>query len=403
MRNTGVRNSTSDGMNGDAVQGIVDALAEQLRRSVAVDDHSGSLVASSRHFGDEDEGRIRSVINRRMPDEAMRRIRTLGIHRAEGPVKFDGLEAHGIVPRIVWPVRDDEGLLGYLWLIGSAPEQDEGIRRAASLIAEILRERARRQYSVGRQLEGILEAAINGRPSEKRTYDEISPEFPHCRVFVSLNSAEGNQHSIGVVSAAHTLGAHAVSRLVEGGATVAVVVATDESVLRRLCRRLAEESALRSGDSSRRLILGTSSLGGGSTLRGACREAFLTAVAAEYLSEDSTVVEYQEVRFIEQLVAENPDATGSSCGPSLIVPELDEGSDTSMLRDTLRSYLRYAGDSAQAAAELSVHRTTLYYRLRRIREVFGIDLTTGPGRLRGSMAILRSDVLRSPLYAALTV
>nr|WP_271211830.1 helix-turn-helix domain-containing protein [Rhodococcus wratislaviensis] len=41
----------------------------------------------------------------------------------------------------------------------------------------------------------------------------------------------------------------------------------------------------------------------------------------------------------------------------------------------------HAGDAAATAAELRIHRQTLYYRLGRIEDLTGLDLTVGAHRL----------------------
>jgi len=47
---------------------------------------------------------------------------------------------------------------------------------------------------------------------------------------------------------------------------------------------------------------------------------------------------------------------------------------------TARALLDHAGDVAQAAEELHIHRTTLYYRIERIEALTGVNLKAGPGR-----------------------
>jgi sugar diacid utilization regulator len=48
---------------------------------------------------------------------------------------------------------------------------------------------------------------------------------------------------------------------------------------------------------------------------------------------------------------------------------------------TLAAYLRHAGSAPAAADELHIHRTTLHYRLDRIREITGCDPDDGETRL----------------------
>ncbi|MGD9632867.1 MAG: PucR family transcriptional regulator [Pirellulales bacterium] len=56
-----------------------------------------------------------------------------------------------------------------------------------------------------------------------------------------------------------------------------------------------------------------------------------------------------------------------------------EGSD--LLLSTLETYLEVGCDSKATAAAFSIHRSTLYQRLRRIEEVSGFDLKEGDDRL----------------------
>lgn len=50
------------------------------------------------------------------------------------------------------------------------------------------------------------------------------------------------------------------------------------------------------------------------------------------------------------------------------------------LLSTARAVLDRGGNVTQAAAELHIHRTTLYYRLERIEALTGVNLKDGPGR-----------------------
>ncbi len=70
---------------------------------------------------------------------------------------------------------------------------------------------------------------------------------------------------------------------------------------------------------------------------------------------------------------------------------LDGGHEQLVL--TLETYLDHAGDVKSTAAELWLHRTSLYYRLRRIEEVAGVDLNRGEDRLLCHVALRLSRLL----------
>ena len=62
------------------------------------------------------------------------------------------------------------------------------------------------------------------------------------------------------------------------------------------------------------------------------------------------------------------------------------------LLPTLRAYLQYIEQPAAAAKVLFIHKNTLFYRIGRIRELFGIDLSSGQERARLLTTIAFSDL-----------
>ncbi|NDZ69292.1 PucR family transcriptional regulator, partial [Streptomyces cyaneofuscatus] len=60
------------------------------------------------------------------------------------------------------------------------------------------------------------------------------------------------------------------------------------------------------------------------------------------------------------------------------------------LAHTAEVFLDCAGQASRTAAELGVHRQTLYYRLSRIEQITGLDLGDGEDRLLLHMAVKRA-------------
>lgn len=63
----------------------------------------------------------------------------------------------------------------------------------------------------------------------------------------------------------------------------------------------------------------------------------------------------------------------------------------SELVTTLRAFLAFPADSAQAATSLNVHRNTFLYRMSRIREITESDLDDGQGRFAAQLYFLLRD------------
>ena len=54
---------------------------------------------------------------------------------------------------------------------------------------------------------------------------------------------------------------------------------------------------------------------------------------------------------------------------------------------TLSTFLDCAGEAQRTAAQLRIHRTTLYYRLSRIEQISGLSLRDGRDRLLAHLAL----------------
>jgi len=83
------------------------------------------------------------------------------------------------------------------------------------------------------------------------------------------------------------------------------------------------------------------------------------------------------VHRLRQLVADNPELNQ---GKVVLLAEQDAAKGTAWI-PTLRAYFDAFGDMAEAAARVNVHPNTFRYRLRRITELFGIDLADPDERL----------------------
>jgi PucR C-terminal helix-turn-helix domain len=73
---------------------------------------------------------------------------------------------------------------------------------------------------------------------------------------------------------------------------------------------------------------------------------------------------------------------------------LDERAGT--YRQTMRCYLGCGAQAQQAAAQLHIHRTTLYWRLARAAELVPLDLHQGEDRLKLHLALTLADLTHPP-------
>ncbi|MER5266470.1 PucR family transcriptional regulator ligand-binding domain-containing protein [Actinosynnema sp. NPDC002837] len=138
-------------------------------------------------------------------------------------------------------------------------------------------------------------------------------------------------------------------------------------------------SALRTlepGLRSTRVLVGISSPVGHSGLRGAAEEASHARRLGERRTGRTCVVAGEEIALHQLLLAGVPEELRRSLRRRLLGPVLDydaeHGSD---LVGTLRVFLDCSGSWTTAAARLHVHVNTLRYRVGRVEDLLGVDLS----------------------------
>lgn len=110
-------------------------------------------------------------------------------------------------------------------------------------------------------------------------------------------------------------------------------------------------------------------------------EASAAARAALAEARFGPVAQWAEIGPFRLLTALPPDVARDPAVHALLFPVHRE------LARTAEVYLDCAGQAARAAAELGIHRQTLYYRLSRIEKLTGLDLDDGEDRLLLHMAL----------------
>ncbi|WP_048821645.1 PucR family transcriptional regulator, partial [Streptomyces ipomoeae] len=113
----------------------------------------------------------------------------------------------------------------------------------------------------------------------------------------------------------------------------------------------------------------------------AWREASAAARAALAEPRLGPVAEWRAIGPYRLLTALPPRAHQDPAVGPLLTPAHHE------LAHTAEVFLDCAGQAGRTAAELGIHRQTLYYRLSRVEKLTGLDLDDGEDRLLLHMAL----------------
>jgi len=370
------------------VQQLLDRLADDIGRSVVINDPAVVMLYSSRHFGDEDPVRVEAMLNRVASSAAIAHVLAQDVGRWTRPGRIPAKPAIGMRARLCVPLRWRGDLLGLLMvidadddlpaadraridaaarevaalLVGERAAADAAVAADDALVAELLSlDPAARERAVA-----ALAARSRGRPPRAEGTD---------LQVIALRAVTADRAHAEVALRHAVLDARRTGLATVAGPTAAAV------------RFSGDTTAL-----AERMIAAANEVAGG---RFTCVAGVGPRVAT--LEEAWTSHRHAELatRAIPHL-APGPVVDAAALGAFgllLRIPELDPtalpapvatllaADPRGVLVRTLESYLRHAGSAPAAADELHIHRTTLHYRLDRVRSITGCDPDDGETRL----------------------
>ena len=127
------------------LQHIAEQLARDLGRSVIIDDAALRPLAITAQTGRLDRSRVEAVLQRQTSARLRRKLAGLGVFSAREPISIPGDPGRATLPRLCLPLRADDQLLGFLWLIDEpalTTEQTGRAQAAAAQAAYVLAQRA---------------------------------------------------------------------------------------------------------------------------------------------------------------------------------------------------------------------------------------------------------------------
>ncbi len=357
----------------DDLQELVDEVSRLLAAPATLEDADFTLLAFCAHDEGADGGmdavRTRSILTRGSPPATRTWFEEFGITAAESPLRTPADPASGILTRLVLPVRHAGRTHGYLWLLDEGrtdPDDlgDAALAAAVDLAAEagrLLAGRSAAETALDRALRSGLVGAPAARERAARVLGEgLGPDA--AQVVVALAPAGG------ALPAGWPLpGAGAVTAILDDRAVAVLVPLPHPGDLRPATALTAASlGSLPVGSTA-----GVSAVRRGvDDLAEQWREAGAAARIAATVPRYSPVANWAELgawRLVSELTGPDP----------AVLPLLAEP----LLAETAEVFLDCAGSAARAAAALTVHRQTLYYRLGRIAALTGLDLAEGQDRL----------------------
>ncbi|MFJ2116363.1 MULTISPECIES: PucR family transcriptional regulator [unclassified Streptomyces] len=323
--------------SGDTLQAVVDALAERLELSVLIEDASFHALSWSVQT-DVDDVRLHSILRRGVTAATLDAVDRLGLARATAPVRTPAVPEAGMEGRWCVPLRVAEHLVGYLWVLDpqdrAGPDTLPALIAAAGRAVGVIASGAAPEDD-DRQLRDLLGRLERGPDEEAARRLTVLARLPDRALIVVEERPRHDGWRLPGGLTAYSVGPGPGHPGATSGLPLPLVE-LHEAVRRA---RLTLQ-ALRAG-------------------------ALLARPSWDCLRAWRMVVEAPpglDPREIHPGVAD----LHRQKSPDLLI--------------TARTFLDLGGDVQATAHALHLHRTTLYYRLDRIKALTSVDLRTGPDR-----------------------
>src|SRR3954447_22288584 len=392
---------------------LANAIAAAVGGATTIEDATNRVLAYSNLGHPIDPARQETILGRQVPSGWIERLQEAGIFRrlwqTDEVVRIADFadEDRTYLSRIAVAVRAGGELLGSVWVIeGDHPlgaEAERTLRDAAEIAAlHLLRHRTATDVDRQRRAEALLSLlAGTDRGEVAATVLGIAADRPSAVIAFAVRDADqigganpgANPGGASAVVAAQRVADVAAvycesyrrqAACAASGERVYVLVPVDADLDATSAVGLADAVVERAGQALRlRLQAGVGSAV--SSLEGvarARREADEVLDVLVELPEQSvaTIGGLRAKVILHRLRDLAARARDLVAGQVAALAEQDAAKGTAWVQ-TLRAYFDAFGDMASAAAVVNVHPNTFRYRLRRITEVFGLDLDDPDERL----------------------
>ncbi|MFC5829822.1 PucR family transcriptional regulator [Nonomuraea insulae] len=377
---------------------LANAVCALLDAPVTIEDRSSRVLAFSGRQDEADQGRVETVLGRQVPEHYLRLLDDQGafkrLYQSQEPIHIE-LDDDRVINRAAVAVRAGDEILGSIWAAVHeplSPQRQRAMADAAKIVAlRLLRERAGadsqrrlRTDLLSTVLEGgadaaeaagrlgiatarlcVLAAQLTGVPADNARGESDRQRFCDAlALHVAAIHPKAAAAHVGSV-------AYAVLPLTPGGEEEERAVRVAESFLARVGPRHAANIGVG------RLALNLAQVARSRADADRALRVLRTHDAA------GRAAGYTEVHF-ESLLLQVADVAAAEeqtpTGPyqRLLDHDAEHGTE---LAATLGAYLDAFGDVNAAAARVHVHPNTFRYRLKRLAEIGGLDLTDPEARL----------------------
>lgn len=395
------------------LQELVDRLNTLLGNPITIEATDFELIAYSRQEAAVDEVRKLTILQRRVPEQVVRALMRSGIvgqiTSSRQPVRVNGLARVGLGNRVAVAIRLGDRVFGHIWVQEVhrvlTDEDMLLLQHAAGLAtAEFLRmEQQRQSHSqmVSEYLWELVKASQVDQAEALRRAERLQIRLPEPYRIIVIEPDEGagqpngqakgepsraRQELLAVISD-EAMRYRIPTLFVRQGPSMVLLAGVSADGGEPEAGEEIYPRAIRNGAQRRGSSVSVSTSGVYPSIS-ALPRAYTEAVRCLHVGRQlgwtgfvATRGNLGALQLLPLIQDEGLSAGGIHTKIARLIEEDQRQSRNFPLMETLEVYLDCAGDAQRAAEKLFVHVNTLNYRLRRIAECTGLQLSDGLERL----------------------
>lgn len=380
------------------LEALLDRLAVELNRQVVLEGADYELVAYSRPKGEIDEVRVNSILSRHAPPDVRGHMESGGLWEECEPWRLDSAPELNMKPRLCVPVRSEGEFLGAMWMIDADEsvnnDQLRSIGDVVPSIVDMVIKRCRTDAVSTIMRQDLFRRVMlpDGEASAAARRELIEAEIfePSERVAVYVLShrpSEGGIEANRAVERAReeelrfileqcrtTLKTSRAGFFVSNGTGALLVGEIDQGEIAEQMIGMAETLG------GSRFLVAKSAEGPLEQAPKLMRQAKLGLLVARSIKGMGPVVRWDDLGVYQVLSSmAGSEYLATALHPGLMAAITAGGND--VLLETLECYLDSGGSVKDTTEKLTLHRTSLYYRLERIEELMQVNVHDGDDRM----------------------
>ncbi|MDE2750150.1 MAG: PucR family transcriptional regulator ligand-binding domain-containing protein [Chloroflexota bacterium] len=382
-------------LEGGGFPELAEMLADQVGHSISIENDRFEAIAnkniaevdSARRYTIE-HGRTNPLLIEALAVEYLPKIRA-SLRPAQLPVMPQlGLE----MERLLAPIVVHGDIYGYIWIIADvhalSPIDMMAIEIGATVAALLMLYQESLQTAEASLKGSLMAQLIEGDGGRQTILSDQSLRYgvdlrlPYRMLLASIRNGQPPQSTRAYRLINQVLAQNEAQAVAAQFAGQVAILAQADQPVEELARVLLKRLAADAGDVS---IGVSSAMTGGDNVGAAHQQCNEALDIAQRLKSAGSVHHFDELGYIHTLF--HAGAASLSQNPQVPILRRLLAERSAYLFDTLEAYLDAGGNSVQTAVVLHIHRSTLNYRLARIKTICDVDLASASTRLNLQIAL----------------